>query len=136
MSELEQKQYRSKFISYLCQYQIKEKKVYHLNEYLKWDNDNDKYEVAFIFTLPSTNTFYKECYKIIYENINMNRATYIFYIPKDSYKIGINSIIDYFESNNINKRQELQFHRVSFAGIQYYHSVKHTDTFYDWEQYI
>lgn len=87
-------------------------------------------EDAFIFTLRSTT---RSTVTLIFENVNEDRATLKFVARADKYEQALRCIFDFMTSDEVNKRQLLQYGHVDFQrhGILYYRCINHT-TVYEW----
>lgn len=88
-------------------------------------------EDAFIFTIPSRRT---GCVQIVYENVNIARASLIFVVQKDKYLDCLQSIFNFMGDDNFKNKREFLRARpyINATGVLAVHHVNHTDDMHDW----
>lgn len=124
MNPEEFKKYKSQFIDFLVSLQSKKYKVVPCVERLSHAN-SDVTEYAFMFSL--------ECRSgnvlIVYENINPDRSTLLFWINESAYEKAIREIYNFLQSAELNKRSALRDKSINVgnAGVIRYKSINHDD---------
>ena len=88
-------------------------------------------EDAFIFTIPSRRT---GCVTIVYENVNVARASILCVVQKDKYMDCLQSIFNFMGNDSIkNKRENLRLRpTIKTPGVLSVYSVNHTEDMHDW----
>ena len=80
----------------------------------------EREEPALIFTTGHTS----DTITLVYENVFISRATYIFIVKIDDYENVLEIIKDYFASDDVNKRSELQYSRDTFSRSKGFLDIK------------
>lgn len=125
------KKYKSKFIAFLVSKQSPDQKVIPCVENLAHSN-NETTEYAFMFALPckSGNML------IVHENVNPDRSTLLFVVPKEQFNQSIRYIYDFLQSSEINKRSSIREGSLRCnANVINYMSINH-DNSYSWQKAI
>jgi hypothetical protein len=119
------KEFKSRFLDYLCAKQIYEYKVVCCIEHRCNSSGSMSDEYSFIFTVHET----ARLLYLAYENSKEARCTYLFPVPKERRQLCIDKIYAYFASNEINKRQQLASGKVflSLPGGHDYQRIMHDD---------
>lgn len=88
-------------------------------------------EDAFIFTIPSRRTGYV---RIVYENVNIARASLVFVVQKDKYMECLQSIFNFMGDDSFKNKREFLRARpyINASGVLAVHHVNHTDDMHDW----
>lgn len=120
------RQLKSRFLSYLCSRQLDEYKVICCIEN-RVNSSQITSEYSFIFTIKESSTILY----LAYENACDSRCTYLFPIPKHSWQRSIDSIYEFFASNEVNKRQSLskRIAQLTLPGNYEYIRIMHSDYF-------
>lgn len=123
MSPSSFKIYKSQFIDYLVEKQLKEYKIVPLNESFDYKDVCGYTESAFLFSLEISDKYSM----IVLENVNPNRSTLLFYAQKAMYMDALRAIHSFMQSGAYNKRSELRSKELSFEkyGITGYSSINH-----------
>ena len=118
------------FIKYLIKSQLKDYKLIPAIEMIAHESsDSIDEEDVFIFTVPSKSyRFGMDCVNIVYENINIARASIVCTVEKNHYTQALQSLFNFMnDENQKNKRSRLhQTLRLSNA-VRNLHVVNHTD---------
>lgn len=124
--------YKSKYIDFLVSLQSPDKKVIPCVERLAHTN-SDITEYAFMFSIKCSSEFML----VVHENVNPDRSTLLFLIPKESYNTAIRSIYDFLQSAETNKRSNLREKNIDIkqSGVRHYRSINHDD-FWSWKRNI
>ena len=134
MNPEDYRKYKSKFIDFLVELQHHDYNIIPCNERLAHtSNVFDDFEDAFMFTSFS----WKNNVLIVYENVNPDRSTLLFIVPKDQYMKAAQAIYDYLQSAENNKRSSIRSREVKAERglILSYKSINHDD-FYSWKSNI
>lgn len=124
------KEYRSRYIDFLCSVQDKNYKIIPAIEYRAFvSNMAEMEENSFIFTVKTIRRLF-----LVYENINEARSTILFEIDESLYWEASKYVFDFFISEVENKREllanrDVQFNKEMIIG---YSRLKH-DNFNDWK---
>ena len=123
------KEFKSRFLDYLCTKQIDEYKVVCCIEHRCNSSGSMSDEYSFIFTVHET----ARMLYLAYENSIEARCTYLFPVPKERWQLCIDKIYEYFASNEINKRQQLASRKVylNLPGGHDYQRIMH-DNYLKW----
>lgn len=117
------KQFKSRYIKYLCDKQLDNYNVVCCIEYRVNSNNIFVREYSFIFTIKETNNLIY----LAFENTSNWRCTYLFPIPKETWGESVDLIYEYFVSNEVNKRQQMASYQVdlclpgNYAYLRVYH---------------
>ncbi len=119
------KEFKSRFLDYLCKKQLDEYKVICCVENRVNSDLAVTTEYSFIFTIKES----KDLVYIAFENTSDSRCTYVFPIPRRSWKESIDALYAFFASSEVNKRQALSQRLVNLQlpGRYDYIRVLHTD---------
>lgn len=122
MTPAEFKKYKSEFINFLLKKQSDKYKVIPCLERLA-HTDNDMIEEAFIFSLKENTGRYL----IVYENVNPDRSTLLFEVEEKDYELSVQSIYDFLQSAEINKRSNLRGRNIELkeANVKRFRSINH-----------
>lgn len=118
------KQFKSRYIDYLCAKQLDDYNVVCCIEYRINSNHIFAKEHSFIFTIKEVS----DLIYLAYENTSDLRCTYLFPIPKGTWKNSIDMLYEFFASNEVNKRQQMASHLVdlclpgNYAYLRVYHA--------------
>ena len=120
--------YKSRFINFLVEYQDEHYKVIPCVERLA-HSGSDTMEFAFMFTLKCRSGKLL----IVHENINPDRSTLLFTIREENYMKKVQSLYDFLQSAEINKRSALRSadFELNELGVSWYGSINH-DEFENW----
>ena len=120
--------YKSRFINFLVEYQDEHYKIIPCVERLA-HLGSDTMEFAFMFTLKCRSGKLL----IVHENINPDRSTLLFTIREDNYMKKVQSLYDFLQSAEINKRSALRSadFELNELGVSWYGSINH-DEFENW----
>lgn len=119
------KEFKSRFLDYLCKKQLEDFKVICCIENRVNSNLSITKEYSFIFTIKKT----QRLIYLAYENASDSRCTYLFPIPHYCWEKGIEALYSFFASNEVNKRQALskRIINLKLPGRYDYIRVLHTD---------
>ena len=117
---------RSQYLSHLCNIQSTQYKIIPAPELFIFSN-NLKEEDTFIFTVCSAHKLL-----LVWESINVARATYIFEVDVNSYRDKLETIFEYIVSTQKNKRSSL---RGLIPQTDTIKVIQHDD-FEDWKKKI
>lgn len=119
------KEFKSRFLDYLCKKQLEDFKVICCIENRVNSNLSITKEYSFIFTIKKT----QRLIYLAYENASDSRCTYLFPIPHYCWEKGIEALYSFFASNEVNKRQALskRIINLKLPGGYDYIRVLHTD---------
>lgn len=124
---------KQRFINYLISLHSKlDYKVIPAVELLAHESSGSVMEEdAFIFTIPSRRT---GCVCIVYENVNVARASLLFVVQKEKYMDCLQSIFNYMADEHIrNKRENLRARpTINASGVLSVYHVNHTEDMHDW----
>ena len=122
------RKYKSRFIDFLVDLQDEHYKVIPCVERLA-HSDSDTMEFAFMFTIKCRSGKLL----IVHENINPDRSTLLFTIREDNYMKNVQSLYDFLQSVEINKRSALRNEdfELDELGVGWYGSINH-DEFESW----
>ena len=128
MSASDFRKYKSKFIDFLVDLQDEHYKVIPCVERLA-HSDSDTMEFAFMFTMKCSSGWLL----IVHENVNPDRSTLLFTIREDNYMKNVQSLYDFLQSTEINKRSALRNadFELDELGVGWYGSINH-DEFDNW----
>ena len=123
---------KSYYLNELCKMHLSKFKVYHFNE-LRATSSSSVVEYVFCFVIKE----YRNRIILAVENTLESRSTILFYIRKGALNEALNSINFFLSSNEINKRQSLQWGEVQFKdpSIIEYRRIIHT-SFYEWRNMV
>ena len=108
---------KTEYLEFLCDIHSELYKVVPVCEVL-----NDNIEDAFLFSVETEKQVY-----IIWENINLSRATYIFHSNKDSYHTKLQFLFDYIVSTVNEKRRRLHSKGLDLGVFGKFEIINHTD---------
>ena len=119
------KEFKSRFLDYLCKKQLDEYKVICCVENRVNSDLAVTTEYSFIFTIKES----KDLVYLAFENTSDSRCTYVFPIPRRSWEESIDALYAFFASSEVNKRQALSQRLVNLQlpGRYDYIRVLHTD---------
>lgn len=119
------KDFKSRFLDYLCKKQLDAYKVICCVENRVNSNLTIANEYSFIFTIKET----KSLLYLAFENTADSRCTYVFPILRNSWKESIETLYAFFASSEVNKRQALSQRLIDLhlPGRYEYLRVLHTD---------
>lgn len=122
MTPVEFAKYKSEFINFLLMKQSDKYKVIPCLERLA-HTDNDIIEEAFMFSLKEKTGRYL----IVYENVNADRSTLLFEVEEKDYDLTVQSIYDFLQSAEINKRSNLRSRNIELkeANVRRFKSINH-----------
>ena len=117
------KNFKSKYLDYLCSLQIEEYKVVCCTEQRTTASGADVTEYSFIFTIKST----PRITIIVFENVNLTRSTYVIKVNTVQYDGCIDKVFAYFASEILNKRQKIAQGnlRINHTGIYGFERLFH-----------
>lgn len=127
------KKYKSKFIDFLVSQQSPNQKVIPCVEKLAHSN-SETTEYAFMFALQCKS----DNMLVVHENVNPDRSTLLFVIPKDKeqFNKSIRYIYDFLQSAEINKRSGIREGSLRCnANVIDYKSINH-DNYCSWHKAI
>ena len=130
MTPAEFTRYKSEFINFLLKKQLDKYKVIPCLERLA-HVDNDIIEEAFMFSLKEDTGKIL----IVYENVNPDRSTLLFEVEDKDYYLAVQSIYDFLQSAEINKRSNLRGRNIELkeANVIRFKSINHD---YSWKYSI
>lgn len=108
---------KTEYLDFLCDIHSELYKIVPVCEIL-----NDNIEDAFIFTVEREKQVY-----IIWENINLSRATYVFHTNKKKYDTKLQFLFDYIVSKVNAKRQRLHSKNINLEEFGKFDIINHTD---------
>lgn len=108
---------KKEYLDILCNLQSDNYKIIPVAEAI-----GSSIEDSFIFTIDKGATIY-----IIWENTNLNRATYIFISPREKYEENIQLVFDYIVGIIRAKRERLRKDRSMSKILTEYETINHTD---------
>ncbi|MCB0540477.1 MAG: hypothetical protein KDE33_23370 [Bacteroidetes bacterium] len=118
---------KSKYLEFLINSQVDQKRIIPIQEIFLRDEGN-YIEDGFLFTIEGSN-----CLLIIWENINIDRATYVFTTSSQTYAEDIQNVFDLALAKIKNKRSHLHSDKDFWMkNIPLYKIVNHTNLF-DWK---
>lgn len=122
MTPAEFTKYKSEFINFLLKKQSGKYKVIPCVERLT-HTDNDITEEAFMFSLKENTGRYL----IVYENVNPDRSTLLFEVEENDYELTVQSIYDFLQSAEVNKRSNLRGRKIELkeANVKRFRSINH-----------
>lgn len=122
MTPAEFTKYKSEFINFLLKKQSDKYKIIPCMERLA-HTDNDIIEEAFMFSLKENTGRYL----IVYENVNPDRSTLLFEVEEKDYELTAQSIYDFLQSAEINKRSNLRSRNIELkeANVKRFRSINH-----------
>ena len=122
MTPAEFTKYKSEFINFLLKKQSDKYKIIPCMERLA-HTDNDIIEEAFMFSLKENTGRYL----IVYENVNPDRSTLLFEVEEKDYDLTVQSIYDFLQSAEINKRSNLRSRNIELkeANVKRFRSINH-----------
>lgn len=122
MTPAEFAKYKSDYINFLLKKQSDKYKVIPCLERLA-HVDNDMIEDAFIFSLKENTGRYL----IVYENVNPDRSTLLFEVEEKDYDSAVQSIYNFLQSAEINKRSNLRSRNIEFeeSRVKRFKSINH-----------
>ena len=122
MTPAEFTKYKSEFINFLLKKQSDKYKVIPCVERLA-HTDNDITEEAFMFSLKENTGRYL----IVYENVNPDRSTLLFEVEENDYELTVQSIYDFLQSAEVNKRSNLRGRKIELkeANVKRFRSINH-----------
>ncbi|MBD5296806.1 MAG: hypothetical protein HDS21_01820 [Bacteroides sp.] len=127
------KEYKSRFLDFLCDRQLDNYNVVCCIESKVNSNLQLTVEYSFIFTIKETPLYLT----LAFENSTDSRCTYLFTIPKREWATACDKINEYFASNEVNKREQLaqKIAKLKLPGNFDYVRVMHSN-YYNWTQRI
>lgn len=127
------KNFKSKFLDYLCDNQLDNFNVVSFIEHRVNTRGIISSEYSFIFTIKVKNN---NAY-LVFENATYARCTYLFIVPRSTWEESIDKLYEFFASNEINKRQSLVSRLIDLhlAGSEDYVRILHT-SFQEWTRRI
>jgi len=108
---------KTEYLNYFCEIQSEMYKIIPVQEIC-----NNNIEDSFLFTIEKGNNIY-----IVWENINPNRATYIFQSTRIKYVNDLQFIFDYLISDIKAKRENLHKRNIFKDKFGDYNIYNHTD---------
>lgn len=122
MTPAEFTKYKSEFINFLLKKQSDKYKVIPCLERLA-HVDNEIIEEAFMFSLKEDTGKIL----IVYENVNPDRSTLLFEVEEKDYDLTVQSIYDFLQSAEINKRSNLRSRNIELkeANVKRFRSINH-----------
>lgn len=122
---------KSQYLDYLCQRQDQNYKIIPVNENRSF-NANNSLISEYVFLFAIRGNFGKSY--IIWESLEISRATHIFECNHENYAYAFQKIFDYIQSPDItNKRQLLHRSKISyFSGVVKYLGSNNHDYIIDW----
>lgn len=127
------KKIKSQYLDFLEKKQLKDYPIVSIKEIVtiqSFTSDYYKEEPSYLFSVGESD----ETITLIYENLEVSRASFVFIIKKDSWRESVKKINEYFTSVKSCKRSELQYSRDMFNmnnGFIKIDRILH-DYFYDW----
>lgn len=112
---------KSPYLEHLCRIQSERHVIVPLIERMSHNSSSEE-EDAFLFTVEAGDALY-----VIWENVNPNRATYVFCLSEAAYMERLQLIFDYALSDRINKRECLRQDLASGRRLGLSCIVPHTD---------
>lgn len=116
------KSYKNYYINQLIERQDKNFNIVRCDECYSTLESGDFNEEAIIFTIKLVDN-----YLLIFENVNIARASLYFYVYKDRYKEAVQRIVNFMHQSEYLRRSFLRSRKYDFtdAGIWKYKSVNH-----------
>lgn len=120
---------KTPYLDYLCKIHSEDCIIVPIIEKLSYRNTIIE-EDAFLFTIKKDKYYF-----IIWENVNVSRATYIFYSFDYNYMERLQQIFDFSTSNISNKRSNLHSNSSVYIKLGLTKIIQHT-TFNEWKNKI
>lgn len=126
------KQHKSNcYLEYLCNEHLDDYKVVYCIENRVNSNDNLTIEHSFIFTIKGSDGNLR----LVFENIEISRCSYVYNTSEKTWSEDINSISDFFVSDMVNKRLRISQQKIDCSLFKDNNCIRvmHSD-YYKWKE--